>query len=73
MSPRVRKQATAWRARWWSHPCVRSCVMAASIQGKPVRPSVHAASSTGSACHGIWRQLALPTMWSKLGVPSAAA
>jgi hypothetical protein len=33
-SPRVRKQATAWRARWCIQPCCRSCVMMASIQGK---------------------------------------
>jgi hypothetical protein len=30
-SPRVRKQATEWRARWCIQPCCRSCAMMASI------------------------------------------
>lgn len=35
-SPRVRKQATAWRARWWIQPSSRSWTMIASIHGYPV-------------------------------------
>lgn len=37
-SPRVRKQATACLAKWWIQPSSRSCVIIASIQGKPVCP-----------------------------------
>jgi len=55
-SPLVRKQATACRARWWIQPSCLSCVMMASIQGKPVRPSAHLASASGFWSHGIWRQ-----------------
>ena len=34
-SPWVRKQATAWRARWWIHPSCVSWVMMASLNGAP--------------------------------------
>lgn len=37
-SPRVRKQATACRAKWWIQPSSLSWVMMASIHGKPVWP-----------------------------------
>lgn len=40
-SPRVRKHATACRARWWIHPSRRSCVMMASMKGNPVRAWIH--------------------------------
>lgn len=45
-----------------------SCIIAASIQGKPVCPSFHALSSSGLSSHVIWRQIALPATRSKLGV-----
>ena len=53
-SPRVRKQATAWRARWWIQPSSRSCVMIASMNGYPVRPSSQAASRSSSQSQLIW-------------------
>ena len=56
-SPLVRKQATACRARWWIQPSCLSCVIMASIQGKPVRPSAHLASASGFWSHGIWRHV----------------
>ena len=56
-SPLVRKQATACRARWWIQPSCLSCVMMASIQGKPVRPSAHLASASGFWSQGIWRHV----------------
>ncbi|KAJ8951839.1 hypothetical protein NQ318_019814 [Aromia moschata] len=34
-SPRVKKHATACLARWWIQPSCLSCVIMASIQGKP--------------------------------------
>ena len=36
-SPLVKKQATAWRAKWWIQPSLLSWVMMASIKGYPVR------------------------------------
>ena len=36
--PLVRKHPTAWRAMWWIQPSCLSCLMIASIHGKPVLP-----------------------------------
>lgn len=71
-SPRVRKQATACLARWWIQPSCRSCVMIASIQGKPVLPSAHFAKASGFLSQGIWMQIGFPSIRSNLGLLVAA-
>lgn len=71
-SPRVRKQATACRARWWIQPSCLSWVMMASIQGKPVLPSAHLARASGLRSQGIWMQMGFPSMRSNLGLLVAA-
>lgn len=71
-SPRVRKQATAWRARWWIQPSCLNWRMMASIQGKPVLPPAHLASASGFLSQGICTQMGFPSMRSKLGLLVAA-
>lgn len=64
----VQRDAPECRARWCIQPQVRSCVMAASIHGYPVRPAVHASRKRSLWSHGIWRQTGLPAMRLKCGV-----
>lgn len=71
-SPRVRKQATEWRARWCIQPCCRSCAMMASILGGTrggTRRWVGPASSGAGTPSALRRRASCP----QAGWPAPAA
>ena len=52
-SPLVRKQPTACLAKWWIQPSCCSCIIMASIHGKPVFPWKQKSSKEATFSHSF--------------------